>query len=68
MSNGEEELYHNTQETYSPVGSRNRRMHWSGVQSTGAEMRKYFTIVHMSDGQQRDIMIHLRLSTCCNAT
>jgi hypothetical protein len=32
-----------TQETYSPVGSRNLRMYWSGCQSTGAEMRKYLT-------------------------
>ena len=39
------ETYHNTQETYSPVGSKNLRMYWSGVQSTGAEMRKYFTII-----------------------
>lgn len=35
--------HHRTQETYSPVGRRNLRMYWSGVQSTGAEMRKYFT-------------------------
>lgn len=35
--------YHNTQETYSPVGKRNRRMYWSGVQSTGADIKKYFT-------------------------
>lgn len=35
--------YHRMQETYSPVGRRNRRMYWSGCQSTGAEMRKYFT-------------------------
>ena len=35
--------YHNTQETYSPVGRRNRRMYWSGVQSTGADIKKYFT-------------------------
>lgn len=32
-----------TQETYSPVGRRNLRMYWSCAQSTGAEMRKYFT-------------------------
>src|SRR6266699_4515400 len=36
--------YHNTHETYSPVGRRNLRMYWSGCQSTGAEMRKYFTV------------------------
>lgn len=35
--------YHNTQDTYSPVGKRNLRMYCSGVQSTGAEMRKYLT-------------------------
>jgi hypothetical protein len=35
--------YQRTQETYSPVGRRKRRMYWSGCQSTGAEMRKYLT-------------------------
>lgn len=37
------QAYQSTQETYSPVGSRKRRMYWSGCQSTGAEMRKYLT-------------------------
>jgi len=40
--------YHRTQETYSPVGKRNRRMYWSGVQSTGADIKKYLT---SSEGQ-----------------
>lgn len=40
--------YQSTQETYSPVGRRNRRMYWSGVQSTGADIKKYFT----GDGQR----------------
>ena len=35
--------YHSTHETYSPVGRRNLRIYWSGCQSTGADMRKYFT-------------------------
>ena len=35
--------YHRTHDTYSPVGSKNLRMYCSGVQSTGAEMRKYLT-------------------------
>lgn len=35
--------YHNTQDTYSPVGSKKRRMYWSGDQSTGAEIKKYLT-------------------------
>ncbi len=38
-----QETDHSTQDTYSPVGSKNLRMYWSGVQSTGAEMRKYLT-------------------------
>ncbi len=41
--------YHNTQETYSPVGRRNRRIYWSGVQSTGADIKKYFTVSDVSD-------------------
>jgi hypothetical protein len=36
--------YHSTQEMYSPVGSKNLRMTCSGLQSTGAEMRKYLTV------------------------
>jgi len=36
--------YHRTHETYSPVGSRKRRMRESGVQSTGAEIKKYLTV------------------------
>lgn len=40
--------HHSTHETYSPVGSRNLRMYWSGVQSTGAEMRKYLTTHEIS--------------------
>lgn len=39
------ETHHNTHDTYSPVGSKNLRMYWSGVQSTGAEIRKYFTTI-----------------------
>ena len=47
-------------------------MYWSGVQSTGAEMRKYLTerrCQWTAEGQAlsqfgRD----LRLSTCCKAT
>jgi hypothetical protein len=38
--------HHSTHDTYSPVGRRNRRMYWSWLQSTGAEMRKYFTVGH----------------------
>nr|POE56750.1 hypothetical protein CFP56_33722 [Quercus suber] len=37
--------YQSTHDTYSPVGSRKRRMYWSGDQSTGAEMRKYLTVM-----------------------
>src|SRR5215218_2918535 len=33
-------LFHSTHETYSPVGSRNRRMYCSFCHSTGAEIRK----------------------------
>lgn len=40
--------HHSTQETYSPVGSRNRLMYWSWLQSTGAEMRKYLTALSVS--------------------
>lgn len=36
-------LYHKTQETYSPVGRRNRLIYWSWDQSTGADIKKYFT-------------------------
>ena len=43
LSSTDASTYHNTQETYSPVGKRNRRMYWSGVQSTGADIKKYFT-------------------------
>lgn len=35
--------YQRMQETYSPVGNKKRRMYWSACQSTGAEIRKYFT-------------------------
>src|ERR1700759_4219476 len=35
-------LFQRTQETYSPVGRRNRRIKESGLQSTGADIRKYF--------------------------
>ena len=42
--------HHSTHETYSPVGRRNLRMYWSGCQSTGAEMRKYFTDQGVSSG------------------
>src|SRR5271154_228429 len=36
--------YHRTHDTYSPVGRRNLRIKESGVQSTGADIRKYFTV------------------------
>lgn len=36
--------YHRTHDTYSPVGNKNLLMYCSGAQSTGAEMRKYFTV------------------------
>src|SRR3569833_2439091 len=36
-------LFQRTHETKSPVGSWNLRMYWSGCQSTGAEMRKFYT-------------------------
>lgn len=36
-------LFHSTQDTYSPVGKRNRLMYWSGCQSTGADIKKYLT-------------------------
>jgi hypothetical protein len=39
--------HHSTHETYSPVGKRNLRMYWSGCQSTGADMRKYFTAMRL---------------------
>src|SRR5271156_4530076 len=35
--------YQSTHETYSPVGRRNRLIKESGVQSTGAEIKKYLT-------------------------
>jgi hypothetical protein len=66
--------YHRTQETYSPVGSRNRRIYWSWLQSTGADMRKYFTAGAVSQWHgarwRRDLFTrgYARLSTCCNAT
>jgi len=55
--------YHNTQETYSPVGRRKRRMYWSGVQSTGADIKKYLTawsaMVDCVDGRGRLTIIDL---------
>src|SRR3569833_497121 len=70
-------LFQRPHETYSPVGSRNLRMYWSGCQSTGAEMRKYFT-ARPQVGQRlrrrakgsmgRGGEGNIRLSTCCRAT
>ena len=53
--------YQSTQETYSPVGSRNRLIYWSGVQSTGADMRKYFTVIGTNSLAQRNSL------RCCGA-
>jgi len=62
------DTHQSTQETYSPVGRRNRLMRESGVQSTGAEMRKYLTSLSQPIGQLVCFRRRLRLSTCCNAT
>lgn len=70
------QTYQRTHETYSPVGSKKRRMYWSGCQSTGAEMRKYLTVVQVAcqlwmragGGGERAWWVHIRLSTCCRAT
>lgn len=56
-------------------------MTWSGCQSTGAEMRKYFTVPQVNlnalltcetalraSAESRPDWIYLRLSTCCSAT
>jgi hypothetical protein len=46
-------------------------MYWSGVQSTGAEIKKYFTTVFISDRSfmiDNDGDVYSQLSTCCRAT
>lgn len=59
-------LFHRMQETYSPVGRRKRLMYWSCAQSTGAEMRKYLTVLvsveiitWLQIGQVRLTIVHL---------
>ena len=44
-------------------------MSWSGCQSTGADIRKYLTVmVSLDRTKKRKKKGNLRLSTCCKAT
>jgi hypothetical protein len=43
-------------------------MYWSGCQSTGAEMRKYFTATGLANNTNQVMRRDVRLSTCWRAT